>query len=142
TELIFKTTDKASAACFSRDGQLIYLTANRSAEILEIKTGQRLGKPIVHDAEIHRVKLSPDGKKLATASWDSTGRIWDARSGEPLTPPLRHRWRLFAIAFSPDNRLVATGAAEGVARLWNSETGEPLGPELVHQGPVVDVQFR
>jgi WD40 repeat protein/serine/threonine protein kinase len=142
TGLVLKTTDTQPTACFSRDGHFVYRASGYSAEIFEIKTGQTVGKPMAHEAEIYRMVLSPDGKKLATASWDGTARIWDAKSGEPLTPPLRHRWRLFAVAFSPDGRLVATGAAEGIARIWNAEAGEPIGPELVHQGQVKDLQFR
>jgi WD40 repeat protein/predicted Ser/Thr protein kinase len=139
--LILKTSDSQPAACFSQNGRFIYRASNHCAEIFDLRNGQRLGQPMAHQGDIYRIKTSPDGKRLATASWDGTGRIWKANTGEPLSLPLRHRWRLFALAFSPDNRLLATGAAEGVARLWNVENGEPVGPELVHQGEVNHVCF-
>ena len=30
---------------------------------------------------------SPDGKRLATASWDQTAKVWDAESGKELLTP-------------------------------------------------------
>jgi WD40 repeat protein len=33
--------------------------------------------------------FSPDGKRIVTASWDKTARLWDAVSGKPIGEPLR-----------------------------------------------------
>ena len=137
-----KTTDVYPCACFDREGRRVFCATASRVEMYDTVTKQHVGKPMTHSAQVYRMKLSPDGKKLATAGWDNMGRVWDAQTGEPLTPPLPHRWRLFAIAFSPDNHLVATGSADGTARLWNAETGHPVGPELQHQDQVKDVQFR
>ena len=36
-------------------------------------------------ASLWRVAFSPDGSKIATASWDSTARVWAADgTGEPI----------------------------------------------------------
>ncbi len=136
-----KTTDPYPSACFSLDGRRVVRTTEGRAEIFDAQTGERIGRPMVHAALVYRVKVSPDGKKLATASWDSTGRVWDFQTGEPLTPPLRHRRRLYQITFSPNGRLVATASEDATARLWDAATGQPLGPPLVHEGEVLDVCF-
>ena len=140
--LSLKTTDTYPCARFSLDGRLVVLTTEQRAEVFDAQTGKTMGKPMVHQGQIYRMELSPDGKKLATAAWDNTGRIWDFQTGEPLTPPLKHRRRLYAIAFSPNGRFVATASEDATARLWDALTGQPIGPPLAHQGEVVNVCFR
>jgi WD40 repeat protein/predicted Ser/Thr protein kinase len=139
--LSLKTTDEYPSACFSLDGRLVARTTENRAEVFDAQTGDPIGKPMVHGGQVYRMKLSPDGKKLATAAWDNTGRVWDFQTGEPLTPPLKHRRRLYAIAFSPNGRFVATGSEDSTARLWDAVTGQPLGPSLAHEGEVLDVYF-
>jgi WD40 repeat protein len=135
------TTDPYPCACFSRDGRFVVRTTERRAEVFDAQTGQSLGTSMVHAAQIYRMTLSPDGRKLATAAWDNTGRVWDLQTGGPLTPPLQHRRRLYKITFSPNGRFVATASEDATARLWDAATGHPLGPSLAHEGEVLDVYF-
>jgi WD40 repeat protein len=138
---LLKTTDSYPSACFSKDGRLVVRTSQQRAEVFDAHTGTRVGQPMVHTDQIYQMKVSPDGKKLATAGWDHVGRVWDLETGKPMTPPLQHRRRLYAIAFSPDNRLVATASEDNTARLWDAATGQPVHAPFTHQGEVLDVQF-
>ncbi|MDH3540104.1 MAG: winged helix-turn-helix domain-containing protein [Acidimicrobiia bacterium] len=94
---------------------------------------------LVHDAETGDLELkilmddgacelrwSPDGTKLATASNDTTGRVWDASTGAEIARFSDHHSFMCAVDFSPDGSLVATGGDDGTARIWEASTGKPI----------------
>jgi tetratricopeptide (TPR) repeat protein len=85
--------------------------------------------------------LSPDGRRLATASEDASARVWDVATGEPLTPPLRHGLAVLHVAFSPDGRWVVTASADSTARVWDAATGQPLMLPWRHDGIVTCAAF-
>jgi len=53
------------------------------------------------------VAFSPDGKLVATGSWDNTARVFEAASGREVSR-LAHQSTVDAVAFSPDGKLLVT----------------------------------
>ena len=68
----------------------------------------------------------PDGKTLATASEDKTGRLLDV-NGKGLKERAilkGHSLRVNTVGFSPDGQLLATASGDASVRLWDAATGK------------------
>jgi WD40 repeat protein len=69
------------------------------------------------------VSLSPDGKRLATASSDNTIRVWDAATGELVTVLRGHTGHVLSVAFSPDGTRLASASGyrgKGEVKVWDA----------------------
>ena len=73
--------------------------------------------------------FSPDGLRVATASWDGTAVVWDVFTGQALTPPLKHAAAVTFLGFSGDGRRLVTASHDRTARIWNlpAEERPPAG---------------
>ena len=64
------------------------------------------------------VCFSPDGKQVASGSWDRTVRLWDVETGACVRTLEGPDDIVHSACFSPDVLMVASGSADATARLW------------------------
>jgi WD40 repeat protein len=79
-----------------------------------------------HSANVVELGFSPDGRLLATASFDGTARVWDVATGKPVRTLTGHAAIVLDVDFSPDGKRLATAGLDGTVRLWDARTGREL----------------
>jgi hypothetical protein len=78
-----------------------------------------------------RLEFSPDGRTLASASYDQTARLWDLSVEPPISWSLSGRGApIGAVAFSPDGLEIAFADTKA-ARLFRDEL--PREASALHQ---------
>ncbi|NCR87645.1 MAG: hypothetical protein GPI90_25065, partial [Microcystis aeruginosa K13-05] len=70
--------------------------------------------------------FSPDGKRIVTASWDNTARVWDAETGREIASLNGHQKAVITAAFSPDGKRIVTASSDGTVRVWPVENLDRL----------------
>ncbi|MFI5454037.1 MAG: TIR domain-containing protein [Isosphaerales bacterium] len=94
-----------------------------------------------HTDTIGRIAWSPDGRMLASPSWDKTIRLWDVGTGECLRTLVGHTDQVWSVAFDPRGRNLASGSVDKTVKLWDAETGECLRTLVGHTDQVWNVAF-
>ena len=94
-----------------------------------------------HTGAVMSVAFSPDGKTLASASWDNTIKLWDTATGQELRTLTGHTYWVAAVAFSPDGKTLASGGWDKTVKVWDVATGELKRTLSGHTGWVYTIAF-
>jgi eukaryotic-like serine/threonine-protein kinase len=110
----------------------------------QIKTLRGHGdSPLMADfiSPVASVAFSPDGKLIASGSYDYTVKIWNADTGAEVMTMKKHSSLVSDVAFSADGKRLASASSDGTIRLCDVATGsEPLILKG-HESEVFSVAF-
>ncbi|KAJ4292189.1 general transcription repressor [Collariella sp. IMI 366227] len=127
------TLQHESVVCcvrFSHDGKYVATGCNRSAQIYDVATGEKIcvlqddSIEPTGDLYIRSVCFSPDGKYLATGAEDKLIRVWDIQARQIRTTFAGHDQDIYSLDFARDGRTIASGSGDRTVRLWDLETGQ------------------
>src|SRR6266480_2354343 len=93
-----------------------------------------------HEDVVNSAQFSPDGRRVVTASYDKTARLWDVASGKQIGAAMKHEKSVNSAQFSPDGQRILTASSDKVA-LWDAASGKPIGEPMKHENYVNAAQF-
>jgi WD40 repeat protein/serine/threonine protein kinase len=100
-----------------------------------------LGEPLLHEAQVTAMSLSPGGKTLATAAEDGRIHLWETATGKIVGVPMKHEGKIMAMVFRPDGKALATAIQDHTARLWDATTGRAIGTPMRHGHRILAAVF-
>ena len=119
---------KINAIEFSADGKQL-LSASGIAGLYGQATvwSVEQRKPIRsfkgHRDTMYAATLSPDGKTLATGSYDHQIILWNVESGKQLRKLTGHNGAVYDVAFHPGGNVLASASGDETVKLWRVDTG-------------------
>lgn len=118
-----------NALVFSSDGAFLFAAGGQpglSGEVREwnVADGTLARTFSGHRDAIYSAALSPDGKILATGSYDQKIKLWDVESGKELRTLSGHNGAIYGLAFRPDGKILASASGDRTVKLWDVASGE------------------
>jgi WD40 repeat protein len=113
---------------FSADGTTLFTRDNYEANVRRWDTATLAPRASLrgHQGFVTHFALSPDERRLVTASADTTLRLWDLASGESRI--LRgHTAPVSAVAFSADGTQIISTSEDGTVRCWSDDLPDEPG---------------
>jgi len=124
--------DHSSVVCcvrFSNDGKSLATGCNKSAQIFDVETGEKIysfSEDAAKDGDLYirSVCFSPDNKYLAAGAEDKTVKVWDIEHKRIHHTFVGHELDIYSLDFSRNGNLIVSGSGDKKAKIWDIEKGE------------------
>jgi len=73
-----------------------------------------------HQQPVNHIAFSPDGRFLASASFDKKVKLWEGRTGRFMATLHGHVGRVYMVCWSPDSRWLASASQDSTVKLWEA----------------------
>ena len=127
----------------SPDGKS-FVTATNNSTLSKFSLDAMTEDPMIlspnHQGIITDLKISPNGKLIASGSYDDTVNLFQ-EDGTLIRQIVEHTQDINAIEFSTDSRLLVTASDDGHIGLWNTTDGKGSLIQDAHEDWVRDIAF-
>ena len=131
------TGEKLASIGFGRKGNNVYCLAwtsdgttlvsgsdDRLIRTWNTFTWEQIAVLTAHTEDVNSIAISPNGRILASTSWDNTARLWNLENGQSIggSPFQRTTRWLNCVSFSTNGNLLAAGCDDNNAYTWDIST--------------------
>jgi hypothetical protein len=94
-----------------------------------------------HSDAVYDVAWSPDGKRIASCSKDTTVQVWDASDGGHVLTYRGHTADVYTAVWSPDGKHIASCSKDTTVQVWDAADGSHVFTYRGHKDQVVSVAW-
>ncbi|GAM18626.1 hypothetical protein SAMD00019534_018010 [Acytostelium subglobosum LB1] len=143
--------DEINAIKWDPSGTLLASCSDdTTAKIWSLKSEDCVHDLKKHSKEIYTIKWSPTGPGsanpnmnlvLASASFDSTVKLWDVEVGSCIHNFAKHSDPVYTVSFSPNGEYLASGSFDKFLYIWSVKDGS-LVKTFKGSGGIFDVSWN
>ncbi|CCK71051.1 U4/U6-U5 snRNP complex subunit PRP4 KNAG_0F03870 [Huiozyma naganishii CBS 8797] len=94
-----------------------------------------------HENRVVNTVFHPSDKYVASASFDTTWRLWDVETAQELQLQEGHSKEVYSLSFQPDGALICSGGLDSLAMVWDLRSGKNIVTLQGHAKPVYCVDW-
>lgn len=109
------------ALAISSDGSTLAVAGDWNTKLYDLKARQERLVLKGHKGQVLTVAFSPDGRTVATGSFDFTVRLWDVATGRERASFKWDIGRVYSVTYAPDGLRLAAGGDLGRVVVWDAD---------------------
>lgn len=74
-----------------------------------------------HQDLVNHIAFSPDGRYIASASFDKKVKLWCGKTGNFITTFVGHVGSVYQVAWSADSTYIVSASKDSTVKLWNTK---------------------
>ncbi|KAK9472565.1 WD40-repeat-containing domain protein [Dipodascopsis tothii] len=108
---------------------------------LSVSTSKPVARMTGHQKPVNYVSFSPDGRYIASCSFDNSIKLWDGRDGKFVDTMRGHVAAVYMCAWSSDSRLLVSCSKDMTVKVWDVRTRKLFTDLPGHKGEVYAVDW-